>query len=177
MQTASCFIRLLNSNGPSKHEAFKSPVTPAEVVILRAIHGDDAVVRIKPMSMDKREHRAEIERLRIEYGPKVVEHAFPGHSPSLPVSFRDIGIDLGDDEDDEPQPVQRRSADSNSDGKVTVEGLKAALTALGVQIPKGASKKVLEKLHADAVAALGNGDPNDAPPAGDGNYDPAIDGE
>lgn len=109
MQTASCFVRLLNSNGPHKNEAYKAPVTPAEVVILRVIHGDDAVVNLKPLGMDKRAHRDELERLRYEYGPKVVNDAFPGHSPTLPVRFAEIGVDGVDsaEDDEEPQKPQR----------------------------------------------------------------------
>lgn len=128
MQTASCYVRLLNSNGPSKHEVFKSPVTPPEVVLLRMVHGDDAVVNVKALGMDKREHRRELDRLRARYGAENVERAFPGHSPSLPVRFADIGIDLNADEDEAeavPQPKRGRRAKAaeevagsdSSDGK------------------------------------------------------------
>lgn len=161
MQTASCFVRLLNSNGPHKNEAFKAPVTPAEVVILRSIHGDDAVVHLKPLGMDKREHRAELDRLRYEYGPAVVTAAFPGHSPTLPVRFADVGIELaGDDSDEDDQADKQRKAEEKA-AKAAAKAAKAAA--------KGA-----------AGTGAAGGDPADAGAggdAGDGKYDPAIDGE
>lgn len=142
MQSANCLVRLLNSNGPHKNEAFKTGVTPAEAVILRAIHGADAVTGFERVVMDKREHRAELDRLRQRYGAAAVERAFPGHSPQLPVRFSDIGIDVNVDEADDEQEAEEGRA------------------------PRRGRRK---KAGDDAQTTGAD--------AGDGKYDPAIDGE
>ena len=101
MQSASCLVRLADVNGPSTSPAFKASVTPAEVVILRSFHGDDAVIDVKPFGEnDRRSHASELERLRSIYHPAVVASLFPGHSPNLPSTFREIGIDVADEEEE-----------------------------------------------------------------------------
>lgn len=106
MQSANCLVKLLNSNGPHKNEAFKIGVTPAEAAILRSIHGADAVYGFSRVVMDRREHSAELERLRQLYGAAAVERVFPGHAPQLPVRFSDIGIDVNAEETDDEKEVE-----------------------------------------------------------------------
>lgn len=91
MQLANCRVRL---GGDMTNEVLKQSVTPAEVAVLRLIHGDDSVLKVEPFKQDKRPHAQEFERLLAEYGQKVVEAAFPGVAPQLPVSFKDIGINV-----------------------------------------------------------------------------------
>lgn len=91
MQVANCHVRLA---GDINNEIFKAAVTPAEVLVLRRIHGNDAVVKFEPVKQDKRPHANEFDRLKITYGDKVVIEAFPGSMATLPVNFKDIGIDL-----------------------------------------------------------------------------------
>lgn len=91
MQTANCNVRLM---GDMNNEIAKSGVTVAEIVVLRTIHGSDSVVKIAGTGNDKRPHAAELERLKGLYGDKIVEAAFPGAAPQLPVNFKDIGIDI-----------------------------------------------------------------------------------
>lgn len=91
MQVANCHVRL---SGDINNEIFKAGVTPAEVLVLRRIHGADAVVKFEPVKQDKRPHASEFDRLKMVYGDKAVIEAFPGSQPSLPVNFKDIGIDL-----------------------------------------------------------------------------------
>lgn len=105
MQLANCHVRL---SGDLNNEIFKARVTPAEVLILRAIHGGESIVKFQPLGMDKRPHAGEIERLKAEYGAKVFGEAFPGAAPTLPISFKDIGIDLL--ADDKPAKAARRRA-------------------------------------------------------------------
>jgi Mg-chelatase subunit ChlI len=125
MQSANCLVQLLNSNGPHKNEAFKTGVTPAEVVILRSIHGADAVNGFSRVVMDKREHRAELDRLRRRYGAATVDRVFPGHSPQLPVRFSDIGIDVnadeaGDEQEDAKAEAPRRGRRKKSEADTLV---------------------------------------------------------
>lgn len=91
MQTANCNLRL---NGDINNEIFKASVTPAEIVIFRAIHGSDSVVNVQPTGSDKRSHGPEFERLKQTYGEKIVSSVFPGSFPQLPVNLKDIGIDV-----------------------------------------------------------------------------------
>lgn len=70
----------------------KEPVTAAEIVILRKIHGDDAVKNIKPLGNKNRPYQKEFDRLLRAYGPRKVEASFPGARPVLPQKLADVGI-------------------------------------------------------------------------------------
>lgn len=70
----------------------KEPVTAAEIVILRRVHGDDAVRGIKLLGSKNREYQKEYDRLVKTYGRHKVEAAFPGARPILPQNLKDIGI-------------------------------------------------------------------------------------
>jgi len=100
MQICECEVRL---GASVQHTVLKSEVTPAEILILQAIHGQDAVVGIKPKKMDKRPNADELERLHNLYGREtegirdagngnLIAKLFPGINPSLPVSLKDIGM-------------------------------------------------------------------------------------
>lgn len=116
MQLANCHVRL---SGDMNNEIFKARVTPPEVLILRAIHGSDAVLKFQPLGMDKRPHAGEVERLKAEYGAKVFGEAFPGAAPNLPISFKDIGIDLLADE--KPAKSRRRAPETVAAGGTSPE--------------------------------------------------------
>ncbi|HEY1139938.1 MAG TPA: hypothetical protein VGE88_06995 [Lysobacter sp.] len=154
MQHASCLVRI---NGDIGNIAAKAPVTPAEVVLLRAIHGPDAVSNIKLLNSginDKTSHADEMARLRTHYtavnedGKAIIDLTFPGHAPQLPTSFRDIGISL-----DEPKTAPAPGADTNGDGQLSANELKAELTRMGVPFKGNASKATLEGLYQDALDA------------------------
>src|SRR5690348_18070114 len=89
MEIGTCLVRL---NGDRNMEIVKKDVTPAEVAILRARHGNDAVLSVQAKHMDKRSHREEAARLIERYGKKVFEAAFPGALPQLPVYFKDVEV-------------------------------------------------------------------------------------
>jgi len=91
---------MLALSGDITFTVFKPDVTVPEIVLLKAIHGSDAVKDITPTFMDRRSHAEERERLMLEYGnakdhkdESIFGKIFPGLSP-LPVNFRDIGVDL-----------------------------------------------------------------------------------
>lgn len=86
MEVATVTVRLA---GDLNMQIPRHKVTPPEVMLLRAIHGHDAVVDIKGIHMDRREHRAEKARLLERYDRKTVERLFPGVLPQLPVTFKD----------------------------------------------------------------------------------------
>lgn len=60
MRMYDCTVRL---NGDTSSEVFKQGVTAPEIVVLRHIHGSDAVVRIIPKNRATASHAAERERL------------------------------------------------------------------------------------------------------------------
>ena len=102
MQHCSCFVYL---SGDQYHGVRKPDVTVAEIVMLRAIHGDDAVTAIQPTFMAKTKQGAELERLRNLYtssnvtkdGRPLIDDVFPGRNPKLPVNLADIDIEYGAD--------------------------------------------------------------------------------
>ena len=102
MQHCSCFVFL---GGDQYHGVDKPDVTVAEIVLLRAIHGETAIVNIKPTFMANTRQSAELERLRGLYttsnvtkdGRPLIEDVFPGRNPRLPVNLGDIDMEYGAD--------------------------------------------------------------------------------
>lgn len=107
MQRANVIVRLA---GSLTNTVPKFGVTPAEILILRRIHGgDDAVVDIRPTVFDKTvRQEAEYERLsRIYDGgdgfggspdedrKSLMETLFPGAMKRLPMTLEEIGVDTG----------------------------------------------------------------------------------
>lgn len=114
MQRCNCIVRL---SGDVKNTVYKTNVTPAEIAILVAIHGEGSVVDIKPTHQDKTPHREERKRLKMIYGDKIVDATFPGEFANLPVSVSDL--DLGAHEEEEDSTIagardiaERRAADA-----------------------------------------------------------------
>ena len=103
MQECNITLRL---NGSLQHTIAKEHVTPAEIQVLRALHGQDAVVDVIPTKMTKRGHRQEFDRLSELYGranggdglnsndptKNLVASLFPGANPVLPIHLKDIGM-------------------------------------------------------------------------------------
>ena len=102
MQECSVMVRL---GGSLNHTVPLPVVTPAQIQILRAIHGQDAVVDIVPGKFNKRRQEEELARLSGLYGKgsgmegldaketgNIVARLFPGVSPRLPVHLKDIGL-------------------------------------------------------------------------------------
>jgi hypothetical protein len=85
MQTAQVEILI---NGEVLNTVVK-PVTVAEAVILKSLHGSDCL--LNPVS-----DKDESDRLRSVYTDKVVRKVFPGSIPSLPKTFSEVGIDVGE---------------------------------------------------------------------------------
>jgi hypothetical protein len=90
MQYGECLVSMGDSG---LHVAKKYNVTPAEVVMLRQIHGPEAVTDVQPRGSDRRPLAEEVDRLRKCYGARAFLATFPGASPILPSSFSDVGID------------------------------------------------------------------------------------
>jgi len=74
-------------------------VTPAEIALLRAIHGDDAVFDIEPVGDAPISNGAERERLRAIYpakdedGNRVFDRLYPGGAARVYESLDELGLD------------------------------------------------------------------------------------
>lgn len=100
MELASAVVRHAGNLGMTIH---KEKLTPADLMLLRFIHGNDAVLQITVTHTNaKRDMAKEIERLREFYGVKAFETVFPGVSPVLPTTLEQAGI-KPPTEEDEPE--------------------------------------------------------------------------
>ena len=70
-----------------------NPVSYPEVEILRHIHGDDAVLDVKPIAEVEQSVKEEKERLQLKYGGSVVEDVFPGKNPRIEMDAPKVVID------------------------------------------------------------------------------------
>ena len=102
MQLSNVTVRL---GGSQLHTVHKTGVTPAEILVLQKIHGQDAVVDVRPVKYDKnRRDASEFDRLAglydrgaaasaIEEDEKSILHSlFPGAMKKLPRKLQDIGL-------------------------------------------------------------------------------------
>ena len=102
MQIANAFLSLGGDHG---NTVPKTCITPAEALVLAAIHGEDAVrditiVEGKAEDDGKpRANRAELERLNHLYGrakdgenKSILKGLFPGTGAQVPKEFADIGL-------------------------------------------------------------------------------------
>ena len=114
MQRCTCTVRL---GGDLGNTVELTGVSPAEVLILRHVHGDDAVVGFRPGGNDRGQVVDERGRLTAKYRGKLKE-VFPGASAKLPDSFKDIGIDLlADDDTDDAKPTKATRGKGKDKGK------------------------------------------------------------
>jgi hypothetical protein len=90
MQTLNCTVRL---GGKIMHTVRKKSVTVAELAVLRAVHGADAIVELEAGAVLAEAYppTREKERLALIYGGQVVLGLFPGMQ-EVPESFEEIGL-------------------------------------------------------------------------------------
>lgn len=91
---------LLALGGDRNNTVPKERVTPAEIAVLTAIHGLDAVFDIVPTGETiSRSFREERERLMMSYPAKnednnlIVLQVYPGSSPILHTTIESLGLD------------------------------------------------------------------------------------
>lgn len=102
MQICNVIVRL---NGSMLHTVPKTGVTPAEILVLQRIHGNDAVVEVRPVKFEKnRSHLKEYDRLASIYdnaasasapgeeGGSIMGLLFPGAMKKLPRTLKEIGM-------------------------------------------------------------------------------------
>lgn len=97
MQQANALLAL---NGNRGNSVPKFNVTPAEVAVLTAIHGGDAVYDIEPLETETTiSHREEFARLAEAYpakdedGNPILRVVYPGAAPVLHETFDDLQLD------------------------------------------------------------------------------------
>jgi hypothetical protein len=151
MQTASILLAI---GGERDMQVPKFGVTPAEVMLLRAIHGEEAVTDINIIGDEDRNSRAERERLFSLYAKSdpsgafklpVLDALYPGVSSRLPTEFSEL--ELADEfyvAEVRKTPEQVDPLDHDENGK------------------KGGSKKRAKKAEAEAEPA-----PEPEPKAGE----------
>lgn len=96
MQLYDCTVR---HAGNLLHEIPRYGVTAPEIMILRTIHGGDAVVKIQPRKNDRRAHSVEIARLKAEYGKHYSTTFGDGYIEKLPQKLD--SIDVSEEETEE----------------------------------------------------------------------------
>lgn len=101
MELATVTIKL---SGQANNTVIKEKITPAQLSVYMAMHGDDCVQKIVVTSIDKdRKNKSEVDRLRAEFSTdhaaKNFSRLYPGANPTLPVTFSSIGIDTEVDTD------------------------------------------------------------------------------
>lgn len=96
----------LRHGGSLTSTVMMTNVTPAEILILKRIHGDDATVEIRPTKVDKnRRNDDEWERLALKYDrastfvsspgeerKPLMEQLFPGVMKKLPTTLKEVGL-------------------------------------------------------------------------------------
>lgn len=117
MQICSATIRLA---GSVQNTVFRQDITPAEILVLQAIHGQDAVVDIVPIEKEDRPAAKEWDRLTQAYdrsgGPdtpdgreevSIIAKLFPGAIKRLPETLKEIGLEELETVD-APEPQERK---------------------------------------------------------------------
>ena len=87
MDLHSCVVKLRSGgeSGIFTGEVPKGDITTPEILVLKAMHGDDAVVQVKVTGQDKkRSDAAERDRLAGFYNPRVVKRLFGESFQPLP---------------------------------------------------------------------------------------------
>ena len=70
-----------------------NPVSYPELDVLRAVHGDDAVLDVVIIAEDSQSPKEEKERLQLKYGTTIVEDVFPGKNPRMEMTAPKASID------------------------------------------------------------------------------------
>lgn len=97
MELAHCILAL---GGDKSMTVPKFNVTPAEIAVLMAIHGEDAVFDIQPTGEKvKRSNADEMDRLYAAYpakdadGKPMIQSVYPGKMPIIHKKLTDLGLD------------------------------------------------------------------------------------
>lgn len=94
--------------GQLTHEVPKVGLSAPEVILLRAIHGDDGVIRLKPSKVKRDDGVDEGDRLRQIYGEKAVARAFgTTFGSTLPKELPKEWLNGSNEESDDEPPMRK----------------------------------------------------------------------
>lgn len=99
--------------GDVRHEVHRINLSAPEVMVLRAIHGADAVVNIKKTGHWQTSHAGERDRLAMDYGPKIVADLFGPEHRELPLIAPGVSDEV--EESDEVKRPDLKQAETVDD--------------------------------------------------------------
>jgi len=111
METATCTLKIDNN---ANHTIPMMRITPAEYVMLNAIHGEGSVIDLKkdktlPLGQTlklgdegdtaisftgEKERIAYLYLRRSEANAGIWDKLFPGHNPRIPTKFTEVGVNI-----------------------------------------------------------------------------------
>lgn len=131
MELATIELKLL---GNPQNTVIKHNVTPSELSVYAAMHGEDCVEGVQITDIDKtRTVREEMDRLRMifstEDSAKMLSKLFPGISPPLVVTFSALGYQnfnqgLGQSDAADRPPQPNNEAEAAIQAKIRDEAAK-----------------------------------------------------
>lgn len=158
MQICSATIRLA---GSVQNTVFRNDITPAEILVLQAIHGGDAVIDILPIEKIERSQNAEWDRLTSRYdrsgGPdtpdgkedvSIVSRLFPGAVKRLPVTLSEIGLETNEAPEPAPEPEKPRRNSRKAADPAAVIAAAPTADAIAAAAPAPAPAPVAEEAPA-----------------------------
>lgn len=163
MQQANISLMLGGDRGQIIH---KYAISPAEVTILRAVHGVEAVHEIEIIKGKiERSDREELEHLAAIYGQatdgennNIMRTLFPGAGAKLPKNFAELGIqeDFYKTERSAVNYFPELETDDGDDAALEAEVLRKAeeeeQARLAAEEKKAAAKEKADKAAADKAA-------------------------
>ena len=89
MEICTCLVSI---GGDPRHVVPKHSTTPAEIVLLQRLHGNDAVTEIVVTEKENRSHEDERDRLGARYGDDKIMETF-GQYGDLPTTLKEARVD------------------------------------------------------------------------------------
>lgn len=150
MELADC---LVNIGGDAGNQVPKVAITPAEIAILRAIHGEDSVHTVRPLELVDRDPHDEMEALQAFYGwkeenAKLIQRVFPAVA-HMPLRLRELRLP-----EEYFAAVTRATPVDAAEGEASEEEVETAAQVIAAKSPPKTTKEAL----GEAVAAPPGGD-------------------
>ena len=117
----------VNHAGSRDMRIHKAEVTPAEIVVLRHLHGVESITGVVKTREGKVQQVVERERLRNLYSAVVFTALFPGAVPRMPLTLADCG--LNDDGRETQAPESAEDEDEDEDAPAAPSDAARAIAA------------------------------------------------
>jgi len=149
MQLAKCKVQLA---GNRNNEVLVNNVTPAQVILLKSLHGDHAVNEVvvtgNAEGRDPSEEKSRLAQMYNKPNKNVAEKLFPGAIPTLPKTFEEAKIPY---ELAPPKPHEKGNIVPVKNGKADIvtdaekEAIKEEKSTVTKTADKGSSPDVPKK--------------------------------